>query len=92
MKILCSIYDKKGKIHETYFISDFEAQAVKAFKMGIDKNPVYSQWPEDYVLYKVATLNPETGEVIPELKEIITATALVPTPEKPNSGTTEKKK
>lgn len=91
-KILVSIYDKKGTIHDNYMIFDYEAQAVKTFKMAIDKNEVFKLWPEDYALYKIAELDQEQGTVTPDFKKIIDATALVPTPDRPKSGTTKETK
>lgn len=76
-----SVYDNKSKTFGTPFFQTADVQALRAFKMEVnrphDQNVIYHN-PEDFSLHLLGELNTETGVIGTDAKtELCTAESLV---------------
>lgn len=63
--ILVCVYDRKAAYYAAPVLFRNEEEAKRAFSMAIAKDPMLSQFPEDYDIVKVADMDVETGDVVP---------------------------
>lgn len=65
-KLIVAVYDKKAESFNPIYTSKNEAVAVRDFSQGcIDKESNLSKYPEDYALYKLGTVEEDTGIITP---------------------------
>lgn len=67
-KSMFSVYDIKAKTYCAPFIATNNAVAIRDFSHAANHpdTPV-SQYPSDYILYKIGDFNDETGELMSSL-------------------------
>lgn len=78
MKLIVAIFDLAadmiiGGVH----LFAHDAAAVRFFgDLVADPQTMISRHPKDHVLKQIGTLNEETGEILPEIRELVTGAAL----------------
>lgn len=78
---LFAIYDLKAEAYNPPFTVATKGQAIRAFSDLVnDSNSSISKHPEDYVLFKLGTIDISTGALNQELERIAHATDFVTLP------------
>lgn len=64
-KVLVSVYDKVAGLFSPAMTEINPDSAVRNFRIGAKQNSQISATPDDYCLVLLATMDDETGEIIP---------------------------
>lgn len=62
---LYTIYDNKVQAYMNPFYARTNAEAIRGFATAVNQEGTdFNRWANDYCLYKVATWDPETAELV----------------------------
>lgn len=62
---LISVYDNRAEVYASPVQFRNAAEAKRAYSVSISRDPVLSQFPDDYDLVQIAMFDPESGAVVP---------------------------
>ena len=66
LKVICTVFDSAAGLYLDPFVAPSVDFAIRSFRQAVNTDGhQFNNFPEDYVLYHVATFSAETGEIVP---------------------------